>query len=121
MATPRKKRTNKVADEGYSKLEEYCIWLNEYYKSLRKAGFNNDNALWLTATKESFPDWFQVDTVPLHLRIIQVFPLLVAQVLKMDNLIVNTQALLMVRIRKLICNKQVRQWRVLLRSKQFLM
>ena len=57
MATPRKKRVKTVADEGYSKLEEYCIWLNEFYKSLRKAGFNNDNALWLIATKDAFPDW----------------------------------------------------------------
>jgi hypothetical protein len=57
MATPRKKRVKTVADEGYSKLEEYCIWLNEFYKSLRKAGFNNDNALWLIATKDAFPEW----------------------------------------------------------------
>lgn len=57
MATPRKKRVKTVADEGYSKLEEYCIWLNEFYKSLRKAGFNNENALWLIATKDAFPDW----------------------------------------------------------------
>lgn len=57
MATPRKKRVKTVADEGYSKLEEYCIWLNEFYKSLRKAGFNNENALWLIATKDAFPEW----------------------------------------------------------------
>lgn len=57
MATPRKKKVKTVADEGYSKLEEYCIWLNEFYKSLRKAGFNNDNALWLIATKDAFPEW----------------------------------------------------------------
>jgi hypothetical protein len=35
----------------------YCIWLHEYKKALRKAGFTNDDALWLVATKESFPDW----------------------------------------------------------------
>lgn len=57
MATPRKRRVKTVADEGYSKLEEYCIWLNEFYKSLRKAGFNNENALWLIATKDAFPEW----------------------------------------------------------------
>ena len=54
MAT-RKKKT--VADEGYSKLDEHTIWLNEYYKSLRKAGFTVDHALWLLASPESYPEW----------------------------------------------------------------
>jgi hypothetical protein len=53
----RKRKVQTVADEGYSKLEEYCIWLNEYKRALRKAGFSNDDALWLVATKDSFPDW----------------------------------------------------------------
>jgi hypothetical protein len=53
----RKRKVQTVADEGYSKLEEYCIWLNEYKRALRKAGFSNDDALWLIATKDSFPDW----------------------------------------------------------------
>lgn len=59
MATARK-RTSKpktVADDSYSALETYCIWLNEYYKALRKSGFSTDNSLWLVTTKESFPDW----------------------------------------------------------------
>jgi hypothetical protein len=53
----RKRKVQTVADEGYSKLEEYCIWLNEYKRALRKAGFSNDDALWLISTKESYPDW----------------------------------------------------------------
>jgi hypothetical protein len=53
----RKRKVQTVADEGYSKLEEYCIWLNEYKRALRKAGFSNDDALWLVATKDSYPDW----------------------------------------------------------------
>jgi hypothetical protein len=59
MATPRKRtaKPKTVADDSYSALETYCIWLNEYYKALRKAGFTTDNSLWLVATKESFPDW----------------------------------------------------------------
>jgi len=56
MAT-RKKKT--VADETYSKLDQHSIWLNEYYKSLRKAGFAVENALWLLSTKDSYPDWVQ--------------------------------------------------------------
>jgi hypothetical protein len=56
MAT-RKKKT--VADETYSKLDQHSIWLNEYYKSLRRAGFTVENALWLLATKDSYPDWIE--------------------------------------------------------------
>jgi len=61
MATPRKRaaKVKTVADESYSKLEQYAIEVHEFYKALRKAGFTNDNALWLVATKESYPDWMQ--------------------------------------------------------------
>jgi hypothetical protein len=57
MAARKKRTTKTVADENYSKLDEHSIWLNEYYKSLRRAGFSVDNALWLISTKESYPDW----------------------------------------------------------------
>ena len=63
MAPPKKKpvtRKRTVRDNEYTKLDEYCIWLHEYHKALRRAGFSNENALWMIATKESFPDW--VDT-----------------------------------------------------------
>lgn len=61
MATPRKRvaKVKTVADESYSKLEQYAIEVHEFYKALRKAGFSNDNSLWLAATKESYPDWMQ--------------------------------------------------------------
>jgi hypothetical protein len=52
-------KTKTVADENYSKLDQYAIELHEFFKSLRKAGFTNDNALWLLSAKESFPDWLQ--------------------------------------------------------------
>lgn len=73
MATPRKKRTVKtVADESYSKLDQYAIELHEFFKSLRRAGFSNDNALWLLASKESYPDWLQktptVEDIRKHLE-----------------------------------------------------
>jgi len=59
MATPRKRKVRTVADESYSKLEQYAIEVHEFYKALRKAGFTNDNALWLAATKEAYPEWIQ--------------------------------------------------------------
>ena len=67
----RKRKVQTVADEGYSKLEQYCIWLNEYKRALRKAGFSNDDALWLIATKDSYPDWIngiQVKDIVQHLE-----------------------------------------------------
>jgi hypothetical protein len=59
MATPRKRKTRTVANDDYSKLDQYAIELHEFFKSLRKAGFSNDNALWLLSAKDSFPDWLQ--------------------------------------------------------------
>jgi hypothetical protein len=70
MATPRKRRVKTVADESYSKLDQHCIWLNEYHRALRKAGFTNDNALWIIATKDSYPDWvdgINVEDIRQHL------------------------------------------------------
>lgn len=61
-----------VADENYSKLDQYAIELHEFFKALRKAGFTNDNALWLLSAKDSFPDWLQnaptVEDVRKHLE-----------------------------------------------------
>ena len=56
MATSKRKPKT-VANEDYSALEMFCIWLHEYHTALRRAGFSNDNALWLTATQESYPEW----------------------------------------------------------------
>jgi len=56
MATKRRKPKT-VADEDYSALDMYCIWLHEYHRALRRAGFSNDNALWIIATKDSYPEW----------------------------------------------------------------
>lgn len=61
MATRKKApaKVKTVADEDYSKLDQYAIELHEFYKSLRKAGFSNDNALWLLSAKEALPEWMQ--------------------------------------------------------------
>ena len=55
MAT-RKKR---VVDDNYSKLDQYAIELHEFYKSLRKAGFTVDNALYILSAKQTYPEWMQ--------------------------------------------------------------
>ena len=61
MATPRKRaaKVKTVADESYSKLDQYAIQLHEFYKSLRKAGFTVDNALYILSAKQAYPDWMQ--------------------------------------------------------------
>lgn len=61
MATPRKRTTKvkTVADEGYSKLDQYSIELHEFYKSLRRAGFTVDNALYILSAKQTYPEWMQ--------------------------------------------------------------
>ena len=69
MATSRQRTTKvkTVADDDYSKLDEYAIELHEFYKSLRKAGFTNDNALWLLSAKETYPKWMR-DLSPEDIR-----------------------------------------------------
>ena len=58
---PRKKPAPKVVktvkDEAYTELEMYCIWLNEYYTSLKRAGFSHEMAAMLITDSDSFPDW----------------------------------------------------------------
>lgn len=55
MATRKKK----VVDDDYSKLDQYAIELHEFYKSLRKAGFSVDNALYILSAKQTYPEWMQ--------------------------------------------------------------
>jgi hypothetical protein len=52
-----RKATRKLVDQGYSKLDAYTIGLNEYYKSLRRAGFTVELALAIIVEKNSYPDW----------------------------------------------------------------
>ena len=51
-------RKKQVIDlETYNALDAHAIALNEWYKSLRKAGFAIDIALALITDKDAFPDW----------------------------------------------------------------
>jgi len=61
MAASRKRVVKTVADESYSKLDQYAIELHEFYKSLRKAGFTVDNALYILSAKQAYPDWMQTN------------------------------------------------------------
>jgi len=41
--------------EAYSILDQYCIGLNEYYKSLRRAGFSTEMALAILLEPFTYP------------------------------------------------------------------
>lgn len=61
-ATPKKaiktvRRPKTVKTFEHTKLEVYAIWLNEYYNSLKAAGFPEDICLSLIMDKESYPAW----------------------------------------------------------------
>jgi len=46
-----RKATKALEEQGYSKLDAYCIGLYEYFQSLKKAGFAEDIAMFMiTAT-----------------------------------------------------------------------
>ena len=57
MATPRKKKVETVTDENYTKLEQYAIWLHEWYLALTSAGFDDVTARGIMADKDAYPDW----------------------------------------------------------------
>lgn len=51
-------RKKKVIDlHDYSALDAHAIALNEWYKSLRRAGFSVDLALGIIVEPDAFPDW----------------------------------------------------------------
>jgi hypothetical protein len=56
---PRQRKPRTVENEEYTALEMYCIWLNEYYNSLLKAGFKSDLALSFVMDKTSYPNWVE--------------------------------------------------------------
>lgn len=57
--TPRSRKPKTVENEEYTALEMYCIWLNEYYKALLKAGFKSELALSFVMDKTSYPNWVE--------------------------------------------------------------
>jgi len=58
-AKPRSRKPRTVKEEELTALEMYCIWLNEYYKSLIKAGFQSEVALSFVMDKTSYPNWVE--------------------------------------------------------------
>ena len=57
----KKAAVKTVRDESYSRLELYCIAMNEYYKALRVAGFPADVCMTVMMDRNSWPDWMLPD------------------------------------------------------------
>jgi hypothetical protein len=61
----------KVIDlDTYNALDAYAISMNEFYKSLRKAGFAVDLCLAIITDRDAYPDWIlpalpnRIDNIP---------------------------------------------------------
>lgn len=62
MATKKPVKAKKVStvkDESFTELDMYCIWLDEFYRSMKKAGLPDGIALGLLSDKSSYPDWIK--------------------------------------------------------------
>ncbi len=50
-----RKVTKQLEDQGYSKLDAYCIGLQEFWCSLIRAGFKDDIALAIIVEPSAYP------------------------------------------------------------------
>jgi hypothetical protein len=52
-----RKATKALQDQGYSKLDAYCIGLQEFWLALKRSGFTTEIALAILTEKSAYPDW----------------------------------------------------------------
>jgi len=50
-------RKKAIELQDYTALDAYAIGLNEFYKSLRRAGFSVDLCLAIIIEPSAYPDW----------------------------------------------------------------
>ena len=58
-----RKATKALEDQGYSKLDAYCIGMYEFWKSLKKAGFREDVLMGIIVEPSAYPGWILPDPV----------------------------------------------------------
>lgn len=58
-----RKATKALEEQGYSKLDAYCIGLYEYFGSLKRAGFAEDIAMFMITEPQAYPHWILPDPV----------------------------------------------------------
>ena len=58
-----RKATKALEEQGYSKLDAYCIGLYEYFCSLKRAGFAEDVAMFMITEPQAYPHWILPDPI----------------------------------------------------------
>jgi hypothetical protein len=58
-----RKVTKALEEQGYSKLDAYCIGLFEYFLSLKRAGFPEDIAMFMITEPQAYPHWILPDQI----------------------------------------------------------
>lgn len=58
-----RKVTKALEEQGYSKLDAYCIGLQEFWCSLKRAGFQDDIALAIIVEPSAYPGWILPDPI----------------------------------------------------------
>lgn len=58
-----RKVTKQLEEQGYSKLDAYCIGLQEFWNSLKRAGFDDEIALAIIVEPSAYPGWILPDPV----------------------------------------------------------
>jgi hypothetical protein len=59
-----RKATKALEDQGYSKLDAYCIGMYEFSQSLKKAGFDEETVMGIIVEPQAYPHWILPDGVP---------------------------------------------------------
>ncbi len=58
-----RKQTKALEEQGYSKLDAYCIGLQEFWTSLKRAGFHDEIALAIIVEPSAYPGWILPDPI----------------------------------------------------------
>ena len=58
-----RKSTKALEEQGYSKLDAYCIGLQEFWSSLKRAGFQDDIALAIIVEPSAYPGCILPDPI----------------------------------------------------------
>ena len=58
-----RKATKSLEDQGYSKLDAYCIGMYEFAQSLKKAGFDEETVMGIIIEPTAYPAWILPDPI----------------------------------------------------------
>jgi hypothetical protein len=58
-----RKATKALEEQGYSKLDAYCIGMYEFAQSLKRAGFDEETVLGIIVERSAYPAWILPDPI----------------------------------------------------------